>query len=145
MPIEELAELLNTLLEAERAGAKVIAAFLNDYGRDTPPWRQLAAVQRDEARNCSILMDLIRRVDGVPSPATGEFLEKALTVKEKSARLRFLNRGQQWVAHRILEALPRLQPGFVRDALVTMRESHLLNVEFCEALVEMLEAPTSTR
>ena len=145
MTAEEVVSLLNGLLEAERAGARVLAAFLNDYERDTPSWKLLAAVQRDEARNCAILMDLIRRVGGVPSPATGDFLEKALAVKEKSARLRFLNRGQHWVARRIHEALPRLQPGFVRDALVAMRESHLLNIEACDALAEMLEAPTSSR
>jgi hypothetical protein len=36
MPTEELISLLNALLEAERAGARVLAAFLNDYERDTP-------------------------------------------------------------------------------------------------------------
>ena len=57
MAVEELARLLNTLLEAERAGAKVLAAFLDDYARDAPAWRQLAAVQRDEATNCAILIE----------------------------------------------------------------------------------------
>lgn len=140
MPTEELIGLLNVLLEAERAGAKVLAAFLNDYERDTPAWRQLAALQRDEARNCVILMDLIRRVNGTPSTATGDFLGKALAVEGKEARLQFLNRGQNWVARKISEALPRLEQDFVRDALFAMHESHLLNIEACEALVETLEA-----
>ncbi|HEY7656046.1 MAG TPA: DUF6306 domain-containing protein [Burkholderiales bacterium] len=131
---EELLELLNTLLEAERAGARVLAAFLNDYERDTPAWKQLAAVQRDEAGNCAILTDLIRRVNGRPSAATGEFLDKALAVEGRSARLQFLNRGQRWVARRIGDALPRVGPDWVRDALFAMRQSHLLNIETCEAL-----------
>lgn len=140
MAAEELAGLLNTLLEAERAGARVLAAFLNDYERDTPAWRQLAAVQRDEANNCAILIGLIRRLNGTPSAATGHFLEKALAVDGRIARLRFLNLGQKWVARKIHEALPRLEQDFVLGALFAMQESHLLNVELCDALVEMLEA-----
>jgi 5,10-methenyltetrahydrofolate synthetase len=140
MPVEELVGLLNVLLEAERAGAKTLAVFLNDYERDTPAWRQLAGVQRDEAKNCVNLIDLIRRVNGTPSAATGDFLGKALAVEGKVARLQFLNRGQKWVARKISEALPRLEQDFVRDALFAMHESHLLNIEACDALVETLEA-----
>jgi 5,10-methenyltetrahydrofolate synthetase len=140
MPAEELIRLLNVLLEAERAGAKVLAAFLNDYERGAPAWRQLAAVQRDEAKNCVVLMDLIRRVNGMPSTATGEFLDKALAVEGKAARLQVLNHGQKWVVRKINEALPRLDKDFVRDALLSMHQSHLLNIEACDALVETLQA-----
>jgi hypothetical protein len=140
MTAEELVELLNTLLEAERAGAKVLAAFLNDYERDTAAWRQLAAVQRDEAKNCAILIDLIERLNGTPSAETGVFLAKALAVEGKIARLQFLNRGQQWVARQINEALPRVEQELVRGALFAMQESHLLNIEACDALAETLEA-----
>src|SRR5688572_8299428 len=133
MPAAELVGLLNLLLEAERAGARVLAAFLGDYERDTPAWRQLAAVQRDEARNCAILIDLIRRVNGAPSAATGDFLGKALAVEGRATRLQFLNRGQRWVARKISEALPRVEQEFVRDALLAMHESHLLNIEACDA------------
>lgn len=140
MTAEELVERLNMLLEAERAGAKVLAAFLDDYERDTPAWRQLAVVQRDEATNCVILIDLIRRVNGAPSQVTGDFQGKALAVEGKVARLQFLNRGQKWVARKISEALPRLEQNFVRSALLAMHESHLLNIEACDALVETLEA-----
>lgn len=140
MPAEELVGLLNVLLEAERAGAKVLAAFLDDYERDTPVWRQLAAVQRHEARNSAVLIGLIRRLGGAPSAATGDFLGKALAVEGRAARLRFLNRGQQWVARKISEALPHLEQDFVRGALSEMHESHLLNIAACEALVQTLEA-----
>ena len=140
MPVTELVGLLNTLLEAERAGARVLAAFLSDYERDTPAWRQLAAVQRDEAKNCAILIDLIWRVNGTSSAATGDFLSKALATEGKVARLQLLNRGQRWVARRISEALPRIEQGFVCGALYAMQESHLLNIEACDALAETLEA-----
>ena len=140
MPDDELVGLLNSLLEAERAGAKVLAAFLEEYERESPAWRQLAAVQRDEARNCAILLDLLRQVKGAPSAATGEFLGKALAVQGKAARLQFLNRGQQWVARKIGEALPRIAAPAVRAALAAMQESHLFNIEQCDALVETLQA-----
>ena len=137
MSAAQLVALLNVLLEAERAGAKVLAAFLNEYERDTPAWRQLAAVQRDEAKNCAILIDLIRRVNGMPSAATGSFLGKALAVEGKVARLQFLNRGQNWVARKINESLPYLEQNFVHGALFAMQESHLLlNIEACDALAE---------
>jgi nitronate monooxygenase len=139
MAVEELVNLLNMLLEAERAGAKVLAAFLNDYERDTPAWRQLAAVQRDEARNCAILIGLIRRLNGEPSAETGHFVVKALAANGRIARLRFLNRGQEWVARKIHAALPRIDQDFVLGALFAMQESHLLNIELCDALVEVLE------
>jgi 5-formyltetrahydrofolate cyclo-ligase len=142
MPDEELIGLLNTLLEAERAGARVIAEFLDDYERDAPEWKQLAAVQRDEARNCAILIDLLRRVKGAPSTATGDFVGKALAVKGRIPRLQFLNRGQLWVARQIGEALPRIRQAAVRDALSAMHDSHLLNIEACDALVEVLSGRT---
>ncbi len=50
MPRAELLELLNTLLEAERAGAKVLAAFLSDYPAGGAASLGLGAVQRDEAK-----------------------------------------------------------------------------------------------
>lgn len=139
MPAEELIGLLNVLLEAERAGAKALAAFLNDYERDTSTWRRLAAVQRDEAKNCVILTDLIRRANGTPSAVTGDFLGKALALEGRVARLQFLNRGQKWVARTISDSLPHLEQTFVRGALVAMHESHLLDIEACDALVETLE------
>ena len=138
MSAEEVVQLLNTLLEAERAGAKVLVAFLDDYARDTPAWRQLSAVQRDEAKNCAILIDLIRRLGGTPSSATGDFVEKALAVAGRVPRLKFLNRGQGWVARKIREALPEIADPAVRSALTAMYDSHLLNIEACEALIETL-------
>ncbi|HXV09549.1 MAG TPA: DUF6306 domain-containing protein [Burkholderiales bacterium] len=136
----EVVALLNVLLEAERAGAKVLAAFLADHERDTPAWKQLAAVQRDEAKNCAILIDLIQRLNGAPSERTGGFLEKALPIADRVERLRFLNRGQRWVARKIHESLPYIEQEFVRGALFAMQESHLLNIEACDALAETLDS-----
>jgi hypothetical protein len=140
MTTEELIRLLNTLLRMERAGAEAFATFLNDYPRGTPAWRQIAGLQRDEARNSVILTDLIRRVNGTACAATGNFLAAALAAEDRIARLQFINRAQKWVAQSISEALPYVEQGFVRGALFAMQESHLLNIEACDALVEAMEA-----
>jgi len=132
---QELMALLNTLLEAERAGARTLAAFLDDYPAQSPAWEELRRVQRDEAVNCSHLIDAIRGLDGEPSGATGDFLGKALAVEGRAARLAFLNRGQGWVARRIAEALPRIGAGPLHDMLSAMHDSHLANIAACDALV----------
>lgn len=138
MSAEELVRFLNTLLEAERAGAELLAVFLSEHEPHTPAWKRLAEVQRDEAKNCAILIDLIERMSGTASAATGDFLLKALAVQGKAARLQFLNRGQNWVALKINKALPYMEQGFVRGPLFAMQESHLLNIEACEELAQTL-------
>jgi len=130
-----LLQLLNSLLEAERAGAKVIAAYLAEYDPASAAGSKLLEVQRDEARNCVILMDLIRAQGGTPSAATGSFLEKALAVQGRSERLAFLNRGQAWVARKIAEALPQLPAGPLHTALAEMQVSHVDNIEACDRLL----------
>lgn len=136
MPADQLIQLLNTLLEAERAGAKTLAAFLDDYAPQSPSWEQLRRVQRDEATNCSHLIDAIRRSGGAPSSATGDFLGKALAVQGQAARLAFLNRGQGWVARKIAAALPQIGDPALRTMLQEMHDSHLVNIAACDALPE---------
>jgi 5-formyltetrahydrofolate cyclo-ligase len=134
MSTHELAAFLNTLLEAERAGAKVLAAFL-DQMRLAPDARDaLARIQRDESRNCVELMDLLRHIGAEKSAATSDFLDRALAVAGTRQRLEFLNRGQAWVARRIAAALPRIRDTRVRAAMLNMQASHVANICACEAL-----------
>ena len=132
---EELVKLLNTLLEAERAGAKVLAAFLDEYTRGSDSWNQLHQLQQDEANNCAKLIDAIRSLGYKPSRSVGDFLDKALAIEGRAPRLTFLNRGQGWVARKITEALPRISPGPLREMLDEMRESHIVNIGACDALL----------
>lgn len=139
MPAAELAAVFDTLLEAERAGAKALAAFLEEYPRDTPAWNLLRGIQRDEAENCAVLMRAIRRLGGVPSGKTGDFLGKALAVEGRRARLEFLNRGQGWVVRKINEALPKVDDEQLLGMLKDMRDSHVRNIEACEVLIKSLQ------
>lgn len=131
--------LLNLLLEAERAGAKVLNAFLADYPQDSEAWLTLRKVQRDESENCAILMRLIRGLGAEPSKATGDFVAKAMAVEGNAERLVFLNRGQAWVARKIAEALPSVDTPEVRTALEVMETSHRENIETCDALVQSMK------
>ncbi|MEO7031419.1 MAG: DUF6306 domain-containing protein [Herbaspirillum sp.] len=138
IPTEQLILLLNTLLEAERAGAKVLAAFLDEYSQESSAWQQLHAVQHDEAHNCALLMQALRSCGAQPSSATGDFLGKALAVQGRAERLTFLNRGQGWVARKIGEQLPYIADGPVRQMLSEMHDSHLVNIATCNDLVAHL-------
>ncbi|MDE3208297.1 MAG: nitronate monooxygenase, partial [Pseudomonadota bacterium] len=108
MESEEVIAFLNTLLKAERAGAKVIAQFMLAYPEQSNTWNKLREMQRDEARNCSILIALLHHAGGVPSHETGDFLGKALAIQNAQERLQFLNRGQSWVARKIPEWIPKI-------------------------------------
>jgi len=131
---EELVGLLNTLLEAERAGAKVCADFCHRL--EAPEARALLEeVRRDEARFCGLLRDLIGRLGGTPSAQTGDFYDRALAIPDLAERLRFLNRGQNWVAKRLSEALPRIPDDDMHAALSEMRHAHVENIARCEALL----------
>ena len=132
---EDLADLLNTLLEAERAGAKVLNTYVDQLDLAPGARAELVRIQRDESRNCAILMELLRSLGRQASRATGDFLPRALAMKGTRPRLEFLNRGQYWVARRIAAALPRVDDAGVRAALRAMHDSHLANIGACESLI----------
>lgn len=129
----EYGALLNRLLEAERAGAKLLAAYCDELPLDSQAWFALRAVQLDEARNCAVLIHLLLEAEVAPTPGVGDFYGKGLTIRGWRERLQFLNRGQAWVAKRIAAALPRVPPG-AQVALRAMLDSHLSNIDACEAL-----------
>jgi 5-formyltetrahydrofolate cyclo-ligase len=136
MSDDELTTLLNTLLEAERAGAKVVSAYLDEIALAPEARAQLLEVQRDESRNSAVLIRLLRHLRAEPSKATGQFLQMALAMHGDRARLEFLNRGQAWVARRIAAALPRISDAVIRDEMQAMHDSHIVNIAVCDALLE---------
>lgn len=128
----EYGTFLNTLLEAERAGAKLLAAYVDELPPHSSAWTALRDVQRDEAHNCAVLIHLLLDAEVEPSSAVGDFYQRGLAIRKWSERLEFLNRGQRWVAKRIASTLPRIAGLGARAALRTMHESHLANIELCE-------------
>ena len=137
---EELAALLNFLLEAERAGARTLSAWLDELPVESAAWPRLRAVQRDEARNCARLIDLLIGMGEKPSLRTGDFARRARETSDWGNRLAFLNRGQAWVVRTLSAALPRLAGSQGRDVLEAMRDSHRDNIAACEALLDVFPA-----
>jgi len=130
----DLVALLNELLEAERAGARLLADWMAEAPAGSPLYDKLKAVQRDEAENCAILIHHLREAGAQPTRATGAFYGKALAIRDWRARLDFLNRGQGWVVKRIAAALPELPPSRARAMLEEMHASHVANIASCDAL-----------
>ena len=132
-PAVEYEKLLTTLLEAERAGAKLLAAYVNELAADAPIRNTLARIQRDEAKNCAVLIHLLLEEGLDVSTAVGAFYRRGLAITDWSERLRFLNRGQQWVADCLAGALPRLPDSNGRRLLQAMYQSHLENIALCQS------------
>ncbi len=132
-PSMEYEKLLTTLLEAERAGAKLLAAFLDELPAHAPIRDTLVRIQRDEAKNCAVLIHLLLDAGLEVSTAVGSFYRRGLNITDWDARFRFLNRGQEWVAEHIAAALPRLPESSARRLLAAMYESHLENITLCES------------
>lgn len=134
---DELVAFLNELLEAERAGARTLREWLDEL--DPASRAVLATVQRDEARNCALLVELVIAEGAKPSLATGRFYRRAKKLHEWAERLRFLNRGQAWVARTIAETLPRVRDAYARQVLAEMGESHRANIEACRKLLGSMQ------
>jgi uncharacterized protein DUF6306 len=135
LPDAELAERLNALLEAERAGAKVLLALMREHPEAAAA---LAPVQRDEGRYAGLLTRLVRGLGAEASTRTGDFVGKVLALDGLKARLELLNRGQAWVAKRIDEILPRLRDEGMHAELGEMRDRHRQNIAECAALIARL-------
>ena len=134
MAADDYGAFLNTLLEAERAGAKLLSAYLDELTPGSSMWNAIREVQLDESRNCSVLIHLLLEAQVMPSTAVGDFYVRGLALQAWRERLQFLNRGQAWVAQRLAAALPRV-PQSAQPALQAMLDSHVANIGSCEALL----------
>ena len=127
-------DFLNRMLEAERAGAKALVVFMDDWPRNGPEWKVLRRVHEEEAHNCALMGELLKKAGVDYSHATGEFYAKAVAVKGPRERIAFLVKGLKWAVKRFDEALPRLDKD--SQALFTrMRDSHQRSIAACETLL----------
>ncbi|MDO9458522.1 MAG: DUF6306 domain-containing protein [Alphaproteobacteria bacterium] len=130
-----LCDFLNSLLEAERAGAKAATVFRHDY-HGGPAEGLIEQVRRDEAWCCGMLSGWVTQLGGAPTTRTGDFLEKVLAKQGLEARLGFLNRGQDWVVRKLEEMIPQLDEGGLRADLAHMLDLHVQNIGECAAFLE---------
>ena len=108
---DELTALLNELLEAEHAGARVILESARAAGSG-PIANLMRSIQQDEARWCAMLAEHIR----------------ALAIADLGERVIFLNRGQAWVVRKLREMLPRVRSDRLHADLSEMLRSHEANI-----------------
>ena len=131
----ELLDLLNLLLECERAGARGVSALA---GRSADPGVRdcLREIAADEARFCVMLSGHIKGLAGTPSEETGSFYRKLTALDAFDAQMALLDRGQGWVADKLREALPKIsQAGLHRD-LAEMLVVHDRNIARARRLGE---------
>jgi nitronate monooxygenase len=122
------------MLEAERAGAKALVVFMDDWPRNGPEWKVLRRIHDDEAHNCALIGKLLEKTGTPYSHATGKFYEKAVAVKGAKERIAFLVRGLKWAVRRFEAALPTLDRES-QDVFTRMRDTHLRSIAACERLI----------
>jgi nitronate monooxygenase len=123
------------MLEAERAGAKALVVFMDEWPRNGEEWRTLRKVHEDEAHNCALIGKLLEQSKTPYSHATGEFYDKAVAVKGRRERIAFLVKGLKWAVRQFETSLKTLSPE--EQAVFTrMRDSHLRSIAACERLLQ---------
>ena len=123
------------MLEAERAGARALVVFMDDFPRNSETWKVLRRVHEDEAHNCALIGNELKRRGRDYSHATGEFYDKAVAVKGARERISFLTKGLRWAMREFEQALPRIPDTQVRDLFHGMRDRHQRSCSACESVL----------
>ncbi len=130
----DLAGELNTLLEAERAGARVGLALVAEAKTKAASWQDLAKViHDDEVHWARALFEAVKALGAAPSDNVGDFYERAMAIEGFEARLAFVNRGQGWVARKLREILPGVTDADLRATLQAMLDAHVVNIDTTNA------------
>ena len=123
----ELERLMNLLGEAERAGGRVLSE-LTPQARSLELREMLRKVGHDEGYYAGEIAAHVRRLGGVASNKTGDFVEKVRAVADFRGKLELLNRGQRWVIRKIEENVATIGDEHLRAFLTVMAEGHRTNI-----------------
>jgi hypothetical protein len=130
---QALEQILNLLLESERAGVVALDALAAEVAQSE--LRQLLLTSKDdEGATARQLEELIRAAGGTPSDKVGPFANKVAAAASLRDRLQLLIHGEEWVARKVEEALA-LAPngGPIHDYLLKMANRHRFEVEWGRA------------
>jgi hypothetical protein len=130
----ELAEFLNVLLEAERAGALVTLETARE-AKDGPIAPLMQDIAKDEQRWCAMLLRQLEVLGAPASEAVGAFHGKAMAIADLGERVTFVNRGQGWVVRKLREMLPRVRDDRLHADLTDMLTSHEVNIRRADEAV----------
>jgi nitronate monooxygenase len=125
------------MLEAERAGAKALVVFMEDFSRNSSEWKVLRKIHEEEAHNCALIGKLLERAGVLHSHATGEFYGKAVATKGPKARIELLVKGLKWAVRQFDSSMKNLDEEG-KAAFVRMRDSHLRSIAACESVLRGL-------
>ncbi|MFT9487290.1 MAG: DUF6306 domain-containing protein [Tepidibacillus sp.] len=126
-------ELLNQLLEAEKAGVVTLDFFQKTYPDVELP---LELIKNDEAWSTNGLIESIKREGGIPSKHTGDFSDKVKAQEGLVSRLSLLNKGQSWVVRKIDVLLQMELQNETRSFLTQMKEKHIDNIQTCQDFLD---------
>ncbi len=93
-------DFLNKLLEAERAGVKVLRMLVS-LVEDEKKKDLIRRFLHDEGMNCQILKTIIENAGYTISPNTGDFVQKIESLPGIEEKIELLLKGQEWVARQI--------------------------------------------
>jgi nitronate monooxygenase len=127
-PKDELTSMLNTLLEAERAGARVGAALVAQ-AQDAESQALARTIHDDEVKWAKLLFEAVVGLGAEPSDKVGDFYEKAMAIEGFEARVAFVNRGQGWVVRKLRELIPSVDDARLAGELQAMLDAHVVNIE----------------
>ena len=122
------------MLESERAGAKALVVFMDEWPRNGPEWTTLRKIHEDEAHNCALIGEQLKKRGRDYSHATGEFYDKAVAVQGRRERIDLLVKGLRWAVREFEQALPQLEQE-PKSLFARMRDSHLRSIAALEAFV----------
>lgn len=128
---QELLDLLNALLEAERAGVETANHLLKHYPSDQLD-EQYKQLKKDEAWSCAGLHQAILREGGEPSKNKGDFVDKVVRLETLKDKLVLLNKGQAWVARKIDQAIAFGVLPETEAFLTEMKKVHYTNIDEME-------------
>jgi nitronate monooxygenase len=128
-----LEEILNLLLESERAGVVALDRLAAQVENDELKYL-LTTSREDESTTVRELENLIRSTGGIPSQRIGPFAAKVAAAGTLSQQLKLLIHGEEWVARKVEEALAlATASGPIRDYLQKIARRHRFEVEWGRA------------
>jgi nitronate monooxygenase len=140
---DELADELNSLLEAERARAWVAARMVAE-SRDAEMRTLAQVLHADEVRWCKALFQALNGLGATPSAEVGDFYRKAMAIADLEARLAFVDRGRAWLVRKLRALVPRVRDAALHDTLQQMLLAHERNIGSAAAALDRPSAATLT-
>ncbi|WP_231709025.1 DUF6306 domain-containing protein [Pseudomonas denitrificans (nom. rej.)] len=112
---DDLIDWLQTLMRAERAGARVMLDSLRQADEAVARHR-LERLHQGEAESCRRLRRCLERLGATPDTGVGDFHASAMAIDDLELRFDFIGRGQRWVAGRSRSACRKsMSPGCAKS------------------------------